>query len=171
MLKIPILYLRDKQVFTKAGGILRIVGKPLDVAKELKKQGYKLIHIIDLDALSGRSTNLDVYNGLTYFINVQVECAPKMEMITKLMVLKCRVVLPPTTEFILGGLLNPNLLVAKIPKDFKGNLDNLFHDVILEEYTEAEAKRFVKLGKRIITYEEQKPKKSKDLWGLILSGF
>ncbi len=168
MLKIPLLYIKDKQVFRKEGGIMRLIGKPQDVAKDLKEK-YKLIHFVDMDALSGLNTNLDVYNGLTYFINVQVECAPRMEMITKLMVLKCRVVLPPSTEFVLGGLLNTNLLVAKVPKGYKGNADH-FRDVILEEYDEAEAGRFAGLGKRIITYEEQKPKKSK-LWGVIISRF
>ncbi|VVC04040.1 Uncharacterised protein [Candidatus Bilamarchaeum dharawalense] len=168
MLKIPLLYIKDKQVFTKEGGILRLVGKPLDVAKELKKKGYKLLHIVDLNAITGRNTNLDVYDGLTYFINVQVECAPKIEIISKLMVLKCRVVLPPA-EFDIGGLINSNLMVCKVPKGYGGNAD-LFRDVILESFSEAEAKRFTKLGKRIIIHEAQMSKKLK-VWGVILSHF
>ncbi|MFH1521314.1 MAG: hypothetical protein ABID61_06730 [Candidatus Micrarchaeota archaeon] len=163
MLKIPLFYLRDKQLFTKKEGKIRFVGKPLDVAKELKKD-YKLLHFVDMDALSGRNTNLDVYNGLTYFINVQVECAPKTDIINKLLTLKCRVVLLPTAELDIS--LNPNLMVAKITSDYTGDADG-FRDVILENYDELNAKKFQKLGKRIIVYENQKPKKTKDIWGVI----
>lgn len=165
MLKIPLFYMRDKQLFTKKDGILRLVGKPLDIAKELKEQGYKLIHFVDMDALSGRNTNLDVYSGLTYFINVQVECAPKLDMLQKLMTLKCRVVLFPTAELDQASI-NHNLMVAKIVTGYNGEADG-FRDVILENYDEANAKKFLKLGKRIILYEDQKPKKTKDIWGLI----
>lgn len=158
--------MRDKQLFTKANGILRLVGKPLDTAKELKKEGYKLIHFVDMDALSGRNTNLDVYSGLTYFINVQVECAPKAEILQKLMTLKCRVVLLPTAELDSSVSLNHNLMVAKITTNYTGDAKD-FRDVILENYDESSAKKFIKLGKRIIIYENQKPKKTKDIWGII----
>lgn len=158
--------MRDKQLFTKKDGILRLAGKPLDIAKELKEQGYKLIHFVDMDALSGRNTNLDVYSGLTYFINVQVECLPKLDILQKLMTLKCRVVLFPTAELAPSASINPNLMVAKIVTGYNGEA-NGFRDVILENYDEANAIKFLKLGKRIIIYEDQKPKKTKDIWGLI----
>ena len=45
-MKIPLLYLRDKQVFTKKDGILRLEGKPLPTAREMKEQGIKLIHFV-----------------------------------------------------------------------------------------------------------------------------
>jgi hypothetical protein len=161
ILKIPILYIKDKQVFRKENGILRLVGKPLDVAKQMKKEGYKLIHFIDADALAGLSNNLDIYDGLTYFINIQVECAPNLKLVSKLITLKCRVVLDIVSaeaSLKIDGL-NKNLLVAKIPKGAKysGNAES-FRDVILEEFDEKEAKRFEKLGKRIIIYKTQDPK-------------
>lgn len=167
MLEIPILYIKDKQVFTKKDGILRFVGKPIDVAKEMKKEGYKLIHFVDTEALSGLSNNFDIYNDLTYFVNIEVECAPKLELISKLLNMKCRIVIDASREELLPlNTLNKNLLVAKIPKNYEGNAE-FFKDVILE-YDKNLVDKFVKLGKRIIIYEKDKEKLAKP-WGVIIS--
>jgi hypothetical protein len=145
------MYLRDKQAFRKEGGAMRLAGKPIDIAKAHKQDGVKLIHIVDLDALSGIPKNLDVYDNLTFIINVQVECAPKAEMVMKLLSLKCRVVLPPS--FDASGLREKKLLVAKIPKGYAGDAGG-FHDVVLEDADAASVMRFDSLGKRVIVYEE-----------------
>jgi hypothetical protein len=171
VLQIPILYIKDKQVFRKENGILRLVGKPLDVAKDMKKEGYKLIHFVDSDAISGLSNNLDIYDGLTFFINIEVECAPNQQLVSKLLALKCRVVLDvvQAEANIKFDSLNKNLLVAKIPKgkEYSGNAES-FRDVILEEYDEREAGRFEKLGKRIICHKTTNSKlKTHDVWGVL----
>jgi hypothetical protein len=164
-MKIPLFYLRDKQAFTKKEGVLRLEGKPLDLARDLQAQGIRLIHFADLDALSGNSRNFDIFSGLTFFINIQVECAPKEEMITKLLDLKCRIVLPPETP--VAKYKEKRLLVAKIPQGYSGSAEG-FHDVILENADQTAAKKFEALGKRIIVYEKDK-NKVKNAWGIISS--
>jgi hypothetical protein len=167
-LRIPLIYLKDKQVFRKKSGFLRLIGKPLGIAKELKTAGYELIHIVDQDALSGLTKNLDVYDGLTYVINVQVECPPAESLVCKLLTLKCRVVLPPS--FDVSAFHEKRLLVAKIPKDYTGDAEG-FHDVILDEASDSEIDRFAALGKRVIIYDKDEKKMNKDVWGVITSSF
>ena len=165
ILRIPQMVLRDKQAFRNEGGMLRHIGKPLDEARRLKKEGCQLIHIVDMDTLAGLSNNLDVYSNLTYVINVQVECAPVAALIMKLLTLKCRVVLPPS--FDTSHMKEKRLLVAKIPKGYEGDAAG-FHDVILEDADEGQARRFTQLGKRIIIYEKDEGK-VKEPWGVISS--
>jgi len=173
-LKIPVIFIRDKQAF--AQDMLSSLGKPIDVAKRMKEDGYKLIHIVDLDALNGNTANLDIYDKLTYFINVQVECAPKDAIIKKLLSLKCRIVLDsPAPGFSL--LKEKNLLVAKIKSieeaKKKGFGLSDFHDVILENASDEEIEKITALGKRVLVldsdYERLKPKNRKLVWGIILS--
>jgi len=145
---------------------LSLAGKPLDLAKDLKAGGVILVHLIDTEALNGMPNNLDVYNGLTYIINVQVECAPKDSLVKKLLSLGCRVVLPPS--FDATPYKEKKLLVAKIPKGYKGDAGG-FHDVILEEADDAEMERFSKLGKRLIIYEKDEKDVKTKPWGVISS--
>ena len=46
-MEIPIVYLKDKQMFRKEKGVLRFIGNAVEVARKMKKDGVKLIHIID----------------------------------------------------------------------------------------------------------------------------
>jgi len=163
-LKIPLIYLRDKQAFRKEGGMLRLIGKPLDYAKDLKKRGFLLIHIVDTDALSGMPNNLDVYSNLTYILNVEVECAPELKIVTKLLTLKCRVVLPPSAD--IASMKEKKLLVAKIPANYKGDAE-AFHDVVLEDADDAGVDRFDSLGKRVIVFEKDESKLSGKMKGKI----
>lgn len=165
-MQIPLIYLRDKQAFRREGGALRLAGKPLDFAKDRKAEGCKLIHIIDLDAMSGLPTNLDVYDGLTYIINVQVECAPLLSLVRKLLALKCRVVLPPS--FDTAGLREEKLLVARLPPGYPGDAAG-FHDVVLESADDAAMERFASLGKRVMIFAEDSGKVTKKPWGVISS--
>lgn len=165
---IPIIYLKDKQAFRRKAGFLRMIGKPLDLARELKGAGYELIHIVDQDAISGITKNMDVYDGLTYIINVQVECAPHDDIIHSLLSLKCRVVLPPS--FDVSSLHEKKLLVAKIPKDYEGDAEG-FHDVVLEGASDSGVKRFAALGKRVIIYDKDEAKIKEPVWGIITSSF
>ncbi len=161
-MEIPLIYIKDKQAFVKEQGVLRLLGNPVDIAKKIKDKGYKLIHIVDEDALKGMSKNLDIYDKLTYVINVQVECAPDMDLVKKLLSLRCRVVLPPDAD--VSALQEKNLLVAKIPKGYAGAASG-FNDVILEDQSEIE--RFSALGRRIIVYGKAEEK----VWGTIVLSF
>lgn len=170
MLSIPLFLMKDKQLFTKRAGALLLAGKPIDIAKELKGKGVRLVHIVDNDALRGLPTNLDVYDNLTYVINVQVECAPKKDIVMKLLSLGCRTVLPPS--FDASGLKEKKLLVAKIPIAYDGDAEG-FHDVVLEHAEDENVRRFSSLGKRVLVFEPDYPKlesrNQKLVWGVISS--
>jgi hypothetical protein len=169
LLDIPLILIRHKQVFKS--GMLSLMGKPVDVAKKLKSSGCTLIHIVDEDALAANSSNLDIYDNLTYFINVEVECAPKEEIVRKLLSLKCRVVLPPSAD--VSGYREKKLLVAKLPRGYAGNAAALagFHDVIVEGADDEAVERLATMGKRVIVYkdalEKLGPKARGLLWGAI----
>ncbi|MEW6748237.1 MAG: hypothetical protein AB1295_00835 [Candidatus Micrarchaeota archaeon] len=170
MLRIPLFIIKDKQAFTRQSGSLRLAGKPIDIAKELKDRGTKLMHIVDSDALNGMPTNLDVYDNLTFVMNIQVECAPKEAIVKKLLSLKCRVVLPPS--FDTSSLKEKKLLVAKIPDGYGGDAAG-FHDVLLEKADDEAVKRFAGLGKRVMAFEDDYAKletqNRKLVWGIISS--
>ncbi len=147
-MKIPIIILKDKQVFSKKSGYLSHIGKPLDIAKKLSDSGYKLIHIVDENALKGFSTNMDIYDKLTYFINIEVECAPKEDLVRKLTSVRARAVVVP--EIDTAGL-EKKLLVAKLEGDIEYDLDG-FNDLFLA--SEAAEKKYEKSKKRKITFSE-----------------
>ncbi|MGV8085241.1 MAG: hypothetical protein ACP5N9_03240 [Candidatus Bilamarchaeum sp.] len=166
MLQIPLIYLKDKQVFASPN-LLRTIGKPIDVVKELHNEGYKLIHIVDLDALKGLSTNMDVYDKLTFFVNIQVECTANEKLLQKLLSVKARVVLNSASA-IVSKFEEKKLLVVKV-KSISDDA-SLFHDVIIDNEDEKGliAKHFEEAKKRIIVFENNKHKKSK-LWGKIIA--
>ena len=167
-MRIPLICIKDKQAFRKEDTLLRFIGNPIELARKFKKEGYKLIHIVDLDALSGISTNLDMYDSLTYIINVQVECAPNENLVKKLLSLKCRVVLPPS-DLDLSSIREKKLLVAKVSKPETDVKD--FHDVVVEDADDALVKTFASIGKRVIIYEKDREKVKGDVWGVIISSF
>lgn len=164
-MRIPLIYIKDKQAFTKEGGPMRLLGKPLDVARRLKEGGSRLIHIVDVDAINGLPTNMDIYDGLTYFINIEVECAPRDAFVKKLLSIKARVVLPPDS-LELTGIREKKLLVAKIPAGYRGDADG-FHDVVLSAADDEAAGRFEALGKRVIIYDADKGRVKMKVWGVI----
>ncbi|MFN7991251.1 MAG: hypothetical protein U0R44_03780 [Candidatus Micrarchaeia archaeon] len=163
-MEIPLLYLKDKQVFTK-NGPMRLLGKPLDVARKMQEKGCTLIHFVDIDAVNGLPTNMDVYDGLTYFINIQVECAPRDAFVKKLLSIKCRVVLPPGS-LDLSKIKEKRLLVARIGASYPGEAEG-FHDVILDEADDDSVRRFAALGKRVIIYSKDRKKVTEKVWGVI----
>jgi hypothetical protein len=91
---------------------------------------------------------------------VQVECAPKEDIIRKLLSLRCRVVLPPETD--ISSYEEKNLMVAKLPEGYNGKAEG-FKDVIVMNETDAE--RMVGLKKRVILMGEAGT--TKKLWGTI----
>ncbi len=158
MINGEIFYIKDKQIFKKHNGTLRLVGKPIDIAKKAKEKGIQLLHMIDLDAQKGMRINFDVYDKLTYFINIEIEGVSDEEFIDRLLGINARVVFTLPTKLELMKWKNKNrLLVGKISANSKaftdielGGIDDV-HDVILENVDD----RLLKLlkGKRIIVYE------------------
>lgn len=167
-MRVPLICIKDKQAFRKENNLLRFIGSPIELAKKFKKEGYKLIHIVDLDALSGLSTNLDMYDSLTYIINVQVECKPDDTLVKKLLSLKCRVVLPPS-GLDLSAIREKRLLVARVSKPEADVKD--FHDVVVEDADDAIVKTFASMGKRVMIYEKDRKKVKEKVWGVILLSF
>lgn len=164
-MKIPLIYLKDKQAFSKRKGVMYLLGNPVETAKKLKNEGYILIHIIDLDAKKGMETNFDVYDKLTYFINIEAECGNHERFIKRLLEIKTRVVINLPSEIDLKKYSeHKRLLVGKIGKDYSGNAEEV-HDLILEEPTEKLFSRFK--DRRLIVYEKYKGKEK--VWGIISS--
>ncbi|MBU0590689.1 hypothetical protein KKF81_01445 [Candidatus Micrarchaeota archaeon] len=175
-IQVPIMYLRAKQIFSKEKGIMRITGKPGDVAKTLAEKGYKLLHIIDLDAGTGTSPNFDVYNSLTHFINIQVESKKDVidqEFLKKLVDVKARVIIKLPASFDLAKLsLSERLLVGKIDSNYDGDVAGVY-DLIIENADDKTIEKFVKTKKRLIVsqdnYSKLKLKNQKLVWAVIES--
>jgi phosphoribosylformimino-5-aminoimidazole carboxamide ribonucleotide (ProFAR) isomerase len=149
MLKIPLIYLKDKQAFRKEDGTLKIIGKPADLARDWKKEGVKLIHIIDMDAMNGNTTNFDVYDTLTYIMNVQVEGANTEKMIAKLLNVDARVIIELPTKLNLSKFSEKKrLMVGKIT-DAK-DMSNDVYDIYYPGTDEKTAEKLLKTKRRII---------------------
>ena len=155
MIRTKLILLKDKQVFSKDKGIMRLLGKPIDIAKKLKKEGIELLHIVDSDAANGLRTNFDVYDKLTYCINIEVECGENEELIEKLLKINARVVLTlPAKKIDIRKFADKKrLLVGKIDSKFDGDVEEVY-DVIIENATIESVKKFAKLKKRVLIFEK-----------------
>ncbi len=163
--------MKDKQAYRMDHGSLRSIGNPPQLARKLASEGAKLIHIVDLDAKNGNTSNMDIYDKLTYFVNIEVECSAKKDMIERLIKVKARVVL----ELAPGADLSPwkkseRLLVGVVKPDYKGDAQGV-HDVIVEGASDESMGRFLKLEKRIILHEPDYGKlgteNRKPVWGVL----
>ena len=169
MYEIPLFIIKDKQALSLD---MKILGKPIDICKKLQQEGHKLIHIIDKDALTGSSTNFDIYNNLTFFLNIQVEIASREEFVKKLLKINCRVVIPPNPQLDLSKE-SKKLLVAKFRADLDYGMLNIepFSDVILENADDDSIDLYIAKGKRIIVFESDfkklKKEKAKKIWGVL----
>jgi len=160
MIRIPLVYLKDKQFYVKHKRILRLMGNAVETAKRLSRE-YRLIHIVDLDLKNGSTANFDTYDKMTYFVNIEVECIENKGFVERLLKLKSRAVLDLPTKLDLGKWKkHERLLVGKITAGYTGNAEGV-HDVIIEKTEDAEKFR----GKRIIAYEGYRGK----AWGIIFS--
>ncbi|HLD60478.1 MAG TPA: hypothetical protein VI912_05750 [Candidatus Bilamarchaeaceae archaeon] len=149
-MEIPIVYLKDKQMFRKEKGVLRFIGNAVEVARKMKKDGVKLIHIIDQNLEKGGTTNLDIYNHLTYFINIQVELTDQ-KIIEKLLNIRVRIVLDLPTKLPLDKW-ETRLLVGRVSNE-KTEVDKVY-DLILDQEELIESFK----GKRIIFNGKTKKK-------------
>ena len=107
------MIIRDKLIFTEEQGSIRQLGKPMDILRRLAEE-TKLLHIVDMNALNGNMTNFDVYDHMTYALNIEVECAPREEQVKKLIARGARAVfrLPCALDLSAFGK-NRRLLVGK----------------------------------------------------------
>lgn len=166
-LEIPVFYVKDKQAFSKKHGIMKMLGNPIHLARRLASEGTKLIHIIDEDAKKGMATNLDVYDKLTCFINIEVECGESEAIIEKLLLVKARVVLRLPGGLDLARWKEKKRLLAGIAApDYNGDADGV-HDVLLEQADEKQMKRFIGLGKRVILPETEDIRLKKQAFGAL----
>ncbi len=155
MISGKIIFIKDKQAFTKEKGVLRLIGNPITTTKRLKEQGITLLHIIDIDAQKGLKTHFDIYDKLTYLINIEVDEIKNVEFIEKLLEINARVVLRLPTKLDLKKWKDKiGFLVAKLKdiKDIKGI--GAVRDVILENPNELLVAELKKLKKRIIIYKK-----------------
>ena len=155
MLKAKIIYLKEKQAFSKDDGMMRLLGRPIDIAKKMKEEGMELLHVIDLDAMAGVETNFDIYNKLTYLMHIEVECGETEKLIEKLLKINARVVVElPTKKLDLKKYKNKErLLVGKIDAGFEGNVEDVY-DLIIEDANFDSVKKFSKMKKRILVYRK-----------------
>lgn len=161
-MKIYAIYLKDKQIFKKDSGTIRLVGNAVDVIKMLYKRRVKLIHINDEDLNNKNTTNFDVYNNLTYFINIQVE-ADDEKIIQKLIEVRARIVIKLPTKINLKRFeKDKNLLVGVVNTKFEGDVSQV-NDLIIENADYETVKKYHELGKRIIVHKKDLTKEMKDI--------
>jgi hypothetical protein len=169
-LRIPLVYVKDKQAFEKSGGTLKLLGKITELARKWKKEGIELIHIVDMDAERGSSANFDIYDQLTYFMHVEVEGAGYDKLMKRLLGVDVRVVVPVPSKIDLKKYAEKKrLIVGKVEKieGGKGAYDDVF-DIIYSGASSEELEKLLKTGKRIIVDGELKTKNEKKLFGRIL---
>lgn len=148
------LLVRDKTAFREEGGVLRQVGKPMDILHNIP-EGVKILHIVDLNAKAGNATNLDLYDKMTYAVNIEVEVAAKEEMLKKLFALKARAVLDLPCRLDLEKLgKNKRLLVGRITKDERsGDVFDYYLETedleLVKEIAEAAKKRILVYSKTL----------------------
>ncbi|HID72762.1 TPA: hypothetical protein EYP38_02365 [Candidatus Micrarchaeota archaeon] len=169
MLRIPVIYVRGKQAFSKEEGILRLLGKSADVARDFAEQGVKLIHIIDEEARD-TSPNFDVYDSLTTFMNIEVECRTK-SFAMRLVAIKARAVVRLPAEFSLDDFSDDErLMVGLIGSSYSGSVDGV-HDLTMEDADDSAVEKFSKTKKRLIVYkkdyEKLKTENKKKIWGVL----
>lgn len=157
MLHARLMYIKEKQVFSNENNILKLVGKPIDTAKQWKKEGNELLHVVDLDALKGMKTNFDIYDKLTYLMHVEVECGENEEFIEQLLKINARVVINLPTKIDLKKFLKKKrLIVGKIASNYEENMENFdnVNDVIIENADLEAVKKYSKLKKRVLVYKK-----------------
>ncbi|MEM2908593.1 MAG: hypothetical protein QW590_03550 [Candidatus Bilamarchaeaceae archaeon] len=162
ILKVPVIYIKDKQAFEKYAGTLRLLGSAPEIARELSKK-YRLLHVVDLDLKGGSLANFDIYDKLTYFIHIQVECSNESAA-RRLLQLNARIVVELPTKLPLEEW-NKRLLVGIVSGDEDAAL---VHDVIIRNPSKEKIDKYRSQGKRIMLYENEWDQKE-DIWAVILS--
>jgi hypothetical protein len=176
MYKIPKFILKDKQAFDLDG--ISLIGEPVAHTKNLFDDGFKLIHICDTGALKGLSTNMDVYDKLTYFVNIEVECFPKKDLLSKLVSIRSRIVVSDFSDSSLATIgsfsENKKLFIAKVSKEKSQKIDSLlplFDEFYLDFYPDSKTLEKISSNKKrlILNHSDYKNlKNKKGIFGIIL---
>ncbi|MGB9719611.1 MAG: hypothetical protein ACPL06_03395 [Candidatus Anstonellales archaeon] len=161
-MKVISFLLKDKQFFAWSDG-LKLVGNPVSKAKELRERGIKLLHIKDADIKT--MNNFDIYDKLTYIINVQVEAPCDGKIIKRLLEVKARVVVELPCALLEKFKESKKLLVGKV-RDW-GNTDGIefVNDVIV--FSESEIEKVERLGKRVLFWGKSKKKVFAEVEGYV----
>ena len=134
--------------------MLRFIGKPIELARQLKKQGFELLHIIDSDAQKGSETNFDIYDKLTYLMHSEIECGENEDFIEQLLKINARVVINLPTKIDLKKFSNKKkLIVGKIDANYEGDVSGVY-DLIIENATPENVEKYHKMKRRILVYKK-----------------
>ncbi len=145
------IIIRDKAALREAEGTLRQIGNPMDILRNLPEE-VKILHVVDLNARTGNVTNFDLYDHMTYRLNIEVECAPRETLVKKLLSLGARAVLGLPCALELEKFENSKrLLVGKVSGKER---DGRVYDYYLESEDIKEVKGLAKEGKRVLLHSK-----------------
>ena len=163
---VPVLHVKGKQAFRTEMGSMRLLGNAAQLVRSLSEE-YALFHVLDLDALKGNKSNFDLYDHLTYFTHVQVECKPDPKLISELLKMEARVVveLPSALDFEKFGK-KKSLLVGKVKPGFAEPLPPI-REIILDGKDDELAKRILNEDKRLFVKKEHYPKGFRRAFGVL----
>lgn len=162
-MKAVVFVLKDKQFFAREGGRIKLAGNPIALAKKLIETGVKLLHIEDADIRA--MGNFDIYDKLTYIINIEVEAPCDEKIIKKLLGVRARVVVELPCAKLEKFKESKKLLVGKIKswEDVEGI--DFVNDVIV--FSESDIEKAEGLGKRVLFWGKTKKKVFAELQGYV----
>jgi hypothetical protein len=163
---VPAMYVKGKQAFRMDMGSMRLLGNAAQLVRSLSEE-YALFHVVDLDALKGNKSNFDLYDHLTYFTHVQVECKPDQKLIAALLGMEARVVvdLPAKLDFEKFGK-KKSLIVGKVKPGFSGPFPPI-REILLDGKDDELAKRVLNEDKRLFVKKEHYPKGFRRAFGVL----
>ncbi|MCX6768223.1 MAG: hypothetical protein NTY83_00025 [Candidatus Micrarchaeota archaeon] len=167
-MEVPIILVKGKQAFKKSMGSMRLLGNAANLVKKLSEE-YALFHIVDMDALNGNKSNFDLYDNLTYFTHVQVECKPEEKLIGALLAMEARVVvdLPSDLDFEKFGK-KKSLIIGKVKPGFAEPFPPI-REILLDGKDDELAKRILSEDKRLFVLKEHYPKGFRRAFGMLFS--
>ena len=162
-MKAVVFILKDKQFFIRQEEGTRLVGNPLVAAKKMKEMGIKLIHIEDADIKTMK--NFDIYDKLTYIINIQVEAPCDEKIIKKLLGVKARVVVELPCAALEKFKESKKLLVGKVVNWKNTEGIDFVGDVIV--FSEGDIEKAERMGKRVLFWGKTKKKVFAEVEGYV----
>jgi len=165
-MEVPTFFLKGKQAFRKDMGSMRLLGNAAQLVRSLSDE-YALFHVVDLDALKGNKSNFDLYDHLTYFTHVQVECKPDSKLISALLKMEARVVveLPSALDFEKFGK-KKTLVIGKVKPGFSESFPPI-REILLDGKDDELAKRVLNEDKRLFVKKEHYPKGFRRAFGVL----
>jgi len=165
-MEVPVILVKGKQAFKKSMGSMRLLGNAANLVKKLSEE-YSLFHIVDMDALNGNKSNFDLYDNLTYFTHVQVECKPDEKLISALLQMEVRVVvdLPASLDFEKFGK-KKSLIIGKVKPGFAEPFPPI-REILLDGKDDELAKRILSEDKRLFVLKEHYPKGFRRAFGTL----